>query len=74
MIVTDPFVDRWLHPTQTAIYAVQVICTIGVVAGGKFWMRWKIARAEKAEEELAAAPVGDIVENAAVDEKVIRQG
>ena len=74
MIVTDPFIDRWLHPSQAAVYAVQVICTIGVVVAGKSWMRWKIARAEKAEEELAARPVGDLVENAAAKEKVIHRG
>jgi YjbE family integral membrane protein len=47
MIMTDPFIESWLHPSQTAEYAVQAICTVGVVAVGKLWMKWKIAKAER---------------------------
>ncbi|HET6489786.1 MAG TPA: TerC family protein [Syntrophales bacterium] len=69
MIVTDPFIDRWLHPAQAAVYAVQVICTIGVVVAGKSWMRWKIARTERAEEESSAGVLGEVTEKSGSGEK-----
>jgi YjbE family integral membrane protein len=61
MVVTDPAVERWLHPSQMTEYIVQAICTIGVVLVGKLWMRWKIAKAERevAVEELVHKPTSD---------------
>jgi YjbE family integral membrane protein len=47
MIMTDPFIERWLHPSQTTEYIVQAICTVGVVVVGKLWMKWKIVKAER---------------------------
>jgi YjbE family integral membrane protein len=50
MIMTDPFIERWLHPSQTSAYVVQGACTVGVIVVGKFWMKWKIAKAEREAE------------------------
>jgi len=47
MIITDPFVEHWLHPSKITEYGVQIFCTVGVIATGKLWMKWKIAKAER---------------------------
>jgi YjbE family integral membrane protein len=47
MIITDPFIETWLHPSKMTEYAVQIICTIGVIVVGKLWMKWKVARVER---------------------------
>ncbi len=47
MIMTDPLMEKWLHPTKIAEYGVQIVCAIGVIMAGKLCMKWKIARAEK---------------------------
>lgn len=47
MIMTDPLVEKWLHPTEVAEYSVQIICAVGVIVAGKLWMKWKISQAEK---------------------------
>jgi YjbE family integral membrane protein len=55
MVITDPFIEKWLHPSPTVEYAVQATCAVGVVVIGKLWMKWKIAKAERGAEvdELA---------------------
>jgi len=47
MIMTDPLVEKWLHPTEVAEYGVQILCAVGVIVAGKLWMKWKISQAEK---------------------------
>jgi YjbE family integral membrane protein len=47
MMITDPFIEKWLHPGQFTEYAVQMIAMVGVVVTGKLWMKWKIAKAER---------------------------
>ncbi len=47
MIMTDPLVEKWLHPTKVAEYGVQIFCAVGVIVAGKLWMKWKISQAEK---------------------------
>ena len=59
MIMTDPFVERWLHPCPTAEYIVQALCTVGVVVIGKLWMKWKIAKAEREAESDEPAREGE---------------
>jgi len=50
MIITDPLIENWLHPTKIAEYGVQIFCVVGVIAGGKLWLKWKISQAEKTGE------------------------
>ncbi|OPY89808.1 MAG: Integral membrane protein TerC family protein [Syntrophus sp. PtaU1.Bin208] len=50
MIMTDPLMEEWLHPTKIAEYGVQLFCAVGVIAAGKLWMRMKISRAEQSRE------------------------
>lgn len=47
MIITDPFTVSILNPGKLLIYSVEIIFAIGVIAAGKLWMKWQIARAEK---------------------------
>ena len=56
MIMTDPFVQRWLSPGAVLDYGFQALCTVGVVAAGKLWMRWRIAKAEREAESDEPAP------------------
>jgi YjbE family integral membrane protein len=70
MIMTDPFIVRHLQPTESAEYAVQAICTIGVVVVGKGWMGWKIARAERAEEESSVGVLGEVTEKSGSGKKL----
>jgi len=50
MIMTDPLIEKWLHPTKIAEYGVQILCAVGVIVAGKLWMKWKISQAEKTGE------------------------
>jgi YjbE family integral membrane protein len=49
MMITDPVVVNILHPGKMLQYSVEIIFAIGVIVAGKLWMKWKIAREEKAE-------------------------
>ena len=49
MIITDLLVMNMLHPGKMLQYSVEIIFAIGVIVTGKLWMKWKIAREEKAE-------------------------
>ena len=59
MIMTDPFVLRWLQPGPALDYGFQALCTVGVVVTGKLWMRWRIAKAEREAERNEPAPEGE---------------
>ncbi|MBA4372572.1 MAG: tellurium resistance protein TerC [Thermodesulfovibrio sp.] len=50
MIMTDPLTMRSLSPDKWIIYAVEAFFAVGVIAAGKLWMKWKIAKAEKNEQ------------------------
>jgi YjbE family integral membrane protein len=57
MIITDPWVQKLLHPDLYTVYAVQAVFAAGVIATGKFWLKWKMAKeaqAAKAKVESAA--------------------
>ena len=49
MIITDPVVVNMLAPGKALQYSVEIIFAIGVIAAGKLWMKWKVAREEKKE-------------------------
>lgn len=59
MIITDPFVEQWLHHGAALEYTVQAICMAGVVVVGKLWMKWKIAKAESDVEVDIPARIAD---------------
>jgi YjbE family integral membrane protein len=50
MMITDPFVVKWLQPSQYTEYGVQIIAMVGIVAAGNLLVRWKRYKAEKAAE------------------------
>ena len=51
MIMTDPYIERVLHPGKFAEYAVQILFAVGVIIVGKLWMKWKIRREEQHSTE-----------------------
>jgi YjbE family integral membrane protein len=70
MMITDPFIEKWFHPGQFTEYGVQIIAMVGVVAIGKLWMKWKIAKAEHEAEGDKRAHRAD--RNLANDQKVVQ--
>jgi len=50
MIMTDPLIEEWLHPTKIVEYGTQLFCAVSVIAAGKFLIKWKISRAAKTGE------------------------
>jgi YjbE family integral membrane protein len=56
MMITDPFIVKWLHPGQYTEYAVQIIAMVGIVAAGNLWVRWKRYKTEKASESHRLVP------------------
>jgi YjbE family integral membrane protein len=44
MMMTDPWVVRYLHPSQITEYAVQGVFAVGVIVAAKLWMRWRVAK------------------------------
>jgi YjbE family integral membrane protein len=55
MIITDPWIERTLHPSHAVAIAMEVIFAIGVVVVGKMLLKRKAAKAEAPSE--AAEPV-----------------
>lgn len=47
MMITDPFIIKLLHPSKFLQYSVEIFFTLGVLAAGKIWIKWKISREEK---------------------------
>ncbi len=59
MIITDPFIAGILKPGKLLKYFVEIVFAIGVILGGKFWMKRKMAMDEKAgrvHEEMRVSP------------------
>jgi YjbE family integral membrane protein len=52
MMITDPFIARLLQPSKFFEYGLEIFFTIGVLAAGKIWIKWKISR----EEQLLESP------------------
>ena len=53
MIITDPYVQSFLHTGKVTQYIVEAAFAIGVVVIGKLWMKWKIKKEEEKEEAHA---------------------
>ena len=49
MMVTDPVIEKWFHPTVAMEYGVQIACAVGVIVVGKLLMKWKSSREISAE-------------------------
>jgi YjbE family integral membrane protein len=57
MIITDPVTVRLLpaslltpdllHPNRVLQYSIEVFFAVGVIVGGKFWMKWMMRKEEK---------------------------
>jgi YjbE family integral membrane protein len=52
MMITDPVMETWLHPSKLVVYAVEVVFAVGVIVVGKLWMRWMI----RGEREKSVHP------------------
>jgi len=39
MLITDPLIIQFLHPSNMMNYGVQIFCTIGVIVTGKLWIK-----------------------------------
>lgn len=46
MMITDPFMEAWVHPNKVVAYAVEALFAVGVIVVGKIWLR-QIIRAER---------------------------
>lgn len=58
MMITDPFITRLFQPSQFIQYGVEGLFTVGVLAAGKMWIKWKIAREEQVlQSESAKEPI-----------------
>ncbi|WP_319522509.1 TerC family protein [uncultured Desulfosarcina sp.] len=51
MMITDPVVHNWLHPTKAVEYAVMAFFTVGVIALG----RWLLVRRKQSVEAMEPA-------------------
>jgi YjbE family integral membrane protein len=47
MIITDPFVQSFLHTGKVTQYIVEAVGAVAVVVVGKLWMKMKVRREEK---------------------------
>jgi YjbE family integral membrane protein len=60
MMITDPVIVSWLHPSKALIYATEAVFAVGVIVVGKIWIRWMIKSEREAhgqpEEAKAAVP------------------
>jgi YjbE family integral membrane protein len=50
MMITDPAIEKMLHPNAIMEYAVQIVCIVGVVVVGKYLQKKKISEAVKSGE------------------------
>jgi YjbE family integral membrane protein len=47
MMITDPWIEKLVHPSRVLEYATQLFFAAGVVVVGKLWMKWKITTQEE---------------------------
>lgn len=52
MMITDPFVEKLLHPGKLIEYAVQIFFAVGVIVFGKLWIKWKAAKIREERKEF----------------------
>jgi hypothetical protein len=50
MIITDPYVQSFLHTGKVTQYIVEATGAIAVVVVGKLWMKMKIKKAMEEEK------------------------
>ncbi|MBI4767778.1 MAG: TerC family protein [Deltaproteobacteria bacterium] len=53
MMITDPFIVKYLHPTKIMQYSVEAFFTVGVLIAGRLWIKWSRSREER---QLAGSP------------------
>lgn len=58
MMISDPFIIKFLEPSAYLRYGVEAFCTVGVLLVGKGWIRWKISREEKIPRPVAVPGPG----------------
>ena len=46
MMITDPFIGKFIHPNKIVEYAVQIVFAVGVIVVGKLWMQWRSSTEE----------------------------
>jgi predicted tellurium resistance membrane protein TerC len=51
MIITDPYVQSFLHTGKVTQYIVEAVGAIAVVVVGKLWIKMKIRKALQEEKE-----------------------
>jgi YjbE family integral membrane protein len=56
MIMTDPLVINALGPSNFMQYAVEAFLAVGVIVGGKLWIRWR-HRAERSNDQESSEAV-----------------
>lgn len=49
MMITDPYVQSFLHSSKVTQYVVEAAFALGVIVVGKLWMKMKIRREEREE-------------------------
>ena len=50
MMVTDPFIVQQINPSRIFQYSVEAFFIIGIIVVGKLWIKLKLPRQEKVEE------------------------
>jgi YjbE family integral membrane protein len=51
MIITDPYVQSFLHTGKVTQYVVEIVGAVAVVVVGKLWMRMRMQKEDKGEEK-----------------------
>ncbi len=41
MMITDPFIEKLIHPNKIVEYAVQIFFAVSVIVVGKLWTQWR---------------------------------
>jgi YjbE family integral membrane protein len=49
MIITDPLVEKILSPGKLMKYSVEAVFAVGVIAGGKLWMKLRLQKWRETE-------------------------
>jgi YjbE family integral membrane protein len=52
MMITDPYVTNWLHPTKAVEYGVMLLFTVGVIVVGRYLVQAKCKQEALAAMEL----------------------
>ena len=66
MIITDPYVQSFLHTVKVTQYVVEAAGAIAVVVVGKLWIRMKVKR-EQEEESLVCSKHKEVASYGSLD-------